>query len=133
VQDATQLVKRAFDAFTRRDLDAFLETVSEDVEFTPTGTAWKARGGAPYRGHEGVRAYFDDAARVWQELEAIPQSFRAEGDNVVVHGRIYARAHDGLLVDAPANWVWKVRAGKIVWWSATSDYDEALKAAGMED
>jgi ketosteroid isomerase-like protein len=126
-----QLVRRAFEVFSRRDVEAFLELVSEDVEFMPTGTAAIARSGRPYRGHEGVRLYFDDVARVWQELELIPQVFRTEEEHLVVSGRVYARAHDGLLVDAPASWIWRFRDDLIVWWSASSSQDEALGAAGL--
>ena len=62
-----KLVERAFDAFTKRDLEAFLGMTHEDVEVM-LPTAEIANEGRPYIGHEGVRAYFQDIADVWEEL-----------------------------------------------------------------
>jgi ketosteroid isomerase-like protein len=131
LEEAEQLVRRAFDAFARRDVDGLVALASEDVEFFPIGTSTLARAGEPYRGHEGVRLYFEDVGAVWEEIEPVPHSYRTHGDHVIVRGRIYARAHDGLLIDAPVVWIWRVQRDRIVWFCATSDEDEALQAAGI--
>jgi uncharacterized protein len=129
--DNVTLVKRAFDAFAQRDVRTALELAAPEVEFFAPGTAALAHGGRSYRGHDGIMRYFHDVARVWDELEVIPQEYRVTGDYVVVAGRLRARRRGGFLIDEPAQWVWQIREGKIVWACAYTDRDEALEAAGL--
>ena len=71
-------------------------------------TARVAGRGEPYRGHEGLRTYLADVARVWQELRSEPAEFIEVGDVVVCTGRVYAWGV-GRVIDAPAGWVWRLR------------------------
>lgn len=125
------LVRRAFDAFTQRDLEAVLELVDPTIEFLAPPTAELAGQKTPYRGPDGIRKYFEDVARVWDELEVIPHEYREMGDHVVALGRVYARGADGLVVDAPAGWVWELRAGKIVSGRVYTSREQALEAVGL--
>jgi ketosteroid isomerase-like protein len=97
------IVRRAFDAFSRRDAAALAELVDPDFEWT-SPTAGVAGRLEPYRGHQGLKDYLADVARVWQELRSEPEEFFEVGDRVVVVGRIYAWGV-GRVVDAPAGWV----------------------------
>jgi ketosteroid isomerase-like protein len=122
-----QIVARMFDAFTRRDLVTLLETVGPDMEFAAP-TANIARDGAPYIGHDGMREYMADVTRVWRELRVIPQSFRAENDRVLATGRVYARDHQGSIIDSPAGWVFRVSDGQVVRGRAYERSEEAVAA-----
>src|SRR5689334_2154871 len=82
------LARKAFEAFAARDVDAALAVMDEDVEFLPV-TANLTTGGVPYRGHEGMRSYLEDVARVWDELRVYPSEYRDLGETVVVVGRIH--------------------------------------------
>jgi ketosteroid isomerase-like protein len=95
-------------------------------------TASHADHEGPYLGHDGIRCYFEDVGRVWQELRVVPQDFHRLEDGVLVTGRVYARGEGGLLVDSPANWVWRVRSGLVVSGRVFEDRAEALKEAGLE-
>jgi ketosteroid isomerase-like protein len=108
------IVRRAYEAFSTRDVHAMAAVSDPEIEFLPPHTAGLARKGQPYRGHEGLRLYIEDIARLWLEMQAIPQEFKDVGDTVIVDGRVYARGQDGLLVDSPMRWVWTLRDGKIV-------------------
>ena len=121
------LVRRAFDAFTRRDVDAVLELVSPDVLFNAP-TAQRAHSGEPYRGRDGMRQYFDDVATVWRELRVIPQSFRSEGGRILAVGRVYGRDHEGSVVDSPAGWVWEARGGLLVYGRVYERPEDAVRA-----
>lgn len=122
------LARRTFDAFANRDLTALSGMMTDDVEFLPV-TANIATGGLPYRGHDGIRQYFEDAGRLWAELRAFPDEFSARGDSVVVAlGRIHARG-GGMIIDRPAGWVWEVRDGKIASGRVCASHEEALEAA----
>ena len=114
------LVETLFAAFADRDEDALLELMDPEIEFFgPTATVLNE--GKCYRGHDGMRRYFQDAERLWAELELEPEKFREVGNHVVVLGRVRARARDGLELDTPAAWVWRVENGRIAWGSVYGD------------
>ena len=81
--------------------------------FGPTATVLNE--GKCYRGHDGMRRYFQDADALWAELETVPSRYREVGNHVVVMGRVRARARDGLELDVPAAWVWRIDGNKIAW------------------
>jgi ketosteroid isomerase-like protein len=123
-----ELVKRLFEAFARRDVEAALELLAPDVRFMPI-TAHAARGGEPYVGHAGIREYFEDVAALWQELDLVPLEYEAVLGVVVVIGEVHARGPSGEL-RAPAVWTWMLRNGLIVEGSVHSDVNSALEALG---
>jgi ketosteroid isomerase-like protein len=127
-EDQAEVVRKAFAAFTLRDVDSLLELVDEDVEFLPVGTTRQLGQVAPYRGHQGIQAYFEDVARIWQELRVIPARYRSEGPYVLVLGSVYARDSEGNLTDIPTGWIWKLRGGKLIWGRAYESRKEALLA-----
>lgn len=127
-----EVVRRLFDAFSRRDLDAMLELVAPEVEFWAP-TASFARSGEPYIGHDGMREYFADVERLWRTLEVVPHDFRDLGDRVLVLGRVYARGEGGYISDSPAQWLWKLEAGRVVWGRVFTNRSEALAAAGLKE
>ena len=45
----------------------------------------------------------------------MPERYREVGNHVVVMGRVKARARDGLELDTPAAWVWRVEGDKVAW------------------
>jgi ketosteroid isomerase-like protein len=124
------VVKRAYDAFTRRDVEGLVATCAPDVEFH-LPTARLTRLGLPYRGHDGVRTYVRDAARVWAELRLEPRAFHERDDLVVAVGRVYAWGA-GRVVDTPAAWVWQLRDGVVRRVDVYENASEALSAAGIE-
>lgn len=124
------IVRRLFEAFDRGDTRAVIELCAEDIEFVPV-TLRVAGRDEPYRGHDGMRRYFADAGRLWQELRASPEAFHEAGDRVAVTGRIYAWGL-GRVIDAPAGWVWQLRDGLIVRGQVFDTRRAALEHAGVE-
>jgi ketosteroid isomerase-like protein len=110
-------VTAIYAAFARRDLEAALEHVAADVVFEPTGTARLLGRTEPYRGHDGLREYFADAGRAWQELTLHAEDVRAAAGSVVVFGRAEGRV-DGEAVRRSVVWTWRLRDGKAVWMRA---------------
>ena len=123
-----ELIRSGFDAFGRLDIDAWLEYADPEIEFFPYGTATLANEQRPYRGHDGIRAYFADMAKVWEELDVTPHAFSEVRNQVLVRGRIYGRAFGGVLVDAPGYWVIKFREGRVISAAAFSAEDKAVEA-----
>jgi ketosteroid isomerase-like protein len=126
-EQAIRLVERVFGAFTDRDAEALLEIAAPDIEFTAP-TAARARAGAPYVGHDGMRRYLSDVTGVWRELRVIPQTFRAKGDCVLATGRVYARDHEGAIVDSPAGWIFLVRGDAIACGRVFENAEDAVAA-----
>jgi len=120
-------VRRLYEAFDARDVDALLDVVAPEIEFFgPTATLLNE--GRCYRGHEGMRRYLRDVEALWQDLEVDPQTLREVGNHVVALGRVRARAHDGMELDTPAAWVWRVEADLITWGCAYGDPDQMPRA-----
>jgi ketosteroid isomerase-like protein len=126
----TDIVRAIFDAFSRRDLTALLALADPGIVFVPP-TGRLAGRDEPYRGHEGLRAYMADVARVWEELRSEPDEFvELEDDLVVCTGRVYAWGV-GRVIDAPAGWVWRVRDGRVVEGRVYESRRGAYEAAGL--
>ncbi len=125
------VVRAAFVAFSRRDEPALLRLADAEIEFHAP-TASLSRGGAPYLGHDGLRAYLRDVAALWSELRVEPRDFREGGDTVVALGRVYAWGA-GRVVDAPVGWVWRLRDGLLVEGRVFDTQRAALEHAGLAD
>jgi len=102
------LLKRAYDAFNRRDLDAALATMTPEVAW-PNGME-----GGTVHGHEGVRSYW---TRQWGMIDphVDPVTFEQESD-----GRIVIRVHQvvkeltgKLLLDRMVEHVYTLKDGLI--------------------
>jgi ketosteroid isomerase-like protein len=123
------IVREVFAAFSRRDLPALIALSDPEIELQPQ-TARIAGRDEPYRGHEGLRAYLDDVALVWEELRSEPDEYVELDDRVVCTGRVYAWGV-GRVIDAPAGWVWRLRDGLVVEGRVYETRRSAYEAAGL--
>ena len=127
-----RLVEAYYPALNQRDVEAVLALFAGDAEYLPFNVS--IVDGGSYRGHDGIRSFFDDAAQTWEYLRAEPQTYRAVGDRVVVIGRLRARGkQSGVDVDSAAAWVWTIRDGKASRMRVYLDPGEALKAVGLRE
>jgi ketosteroid isomerase-like protein len=123
------IVRQVFAAFTRRDTAALLALCDPEIVFTPP-TGRLAGRDEPYRGHEGLRTYLADVARVWQELRSEPDEYIEVDDRVLCTGRVYAWGV-GRVIDAPAGWVWRISDGLVVEGHVYETRRAAYAAVGM--
>jgi ketosteroid isomerase-like protein len=114
VGDTNEMVESLFDAFNRRDVEAVVELCDEDVEFH-AATAEFAGKPDPYVGRVGMREYFDDVSRLWEELLITPREIVPVEGGVVVFGRVFARGRAHGIRDLPIAWRWKLREGRFAW------------------
>lgn len=126
------MASAVFEAFNRRDIDAGLSVVGEDVVFLAP-TAEMANDGQPYVGHDGMRKYYEDVASVWIELEVTPTEIREVGDAVLILGRVYGRAGGGYIQDSPAQWVMRFRDGLISWIRVFTNRGAAFAEVGLTE
>jgi ketosteroid isomerase-like protein len=128
----TDLAREIFEAFNRRDIDAGLELVTDDVEFVAR-TADIANEGEPYVGRAGIRKYYDDVARVWEELEVTPTEIRELDDAVLALGRVYGRGEGGYIQDSPAQWVMRFRGDRVRSIRVFTNRTAAFADVGLEE
>jgi ketosteroid isomerase-like protein len=124
------VVKAVFAAFATRDVEGVLALVAPDVEFRPMTSEVVGRT-EPYRGHDGMRTYFADAARVWEELRLTPQEFREVGDVVLVIGRVSAHSPSRTIVGS-TGWIFRLRDGRVVQGRVFRSAADAIRAAAEE-
>ena len=119
-----EAVRAALEAFNRRDWDGVIELTDPDAEFLPLRAQLE---GTPYRGHDGLRRFFADAAEEWDELKIEGEEWRDLGDRILVIGHFRARGRNsGVELHSPAAWLVSVRDGKLVYLRAYSDPEEAV-------
>ena len=124
--DSDEVVRELFAAFGRRDAPAALRYCDEQIEFWLQATAERAGRQEPYRGHEGIKQYVEDVARIWDELEVQPGELRVAGAGVVAFGVAHGRIGEELLT-LPVIWVFRVRNEKVVFARAVRSVGEAKR------
>ena len=77
---------------------------------SPAPPAIAGRSG-PYFGHDGLREYFRDVERVWQELVLHTEDIRVIPGSVIVIGHVTGRRQD-LDVRRSSVWTWRVKDGR---------------------
>jgi ketosteroid isomerase-like protein len=127
-ESAEATVRALFAAFADRDAERALALVDPAFEFWPQGTAELTGREEAYRGHDGLRRYFSDVERVWDELRVDPHDLRVAGDGVVAFGTIEGRA-GGQEVRRPVIWVFKLRDERLLYARAVATAAEALAIA----
>jgi ketosteroid isomerase-like protein len=111
-QEATEAIRRAYQAFAERNLEELVKLAAADVEVT-TMTGQLAGRETPYRGHAGLAEYLADAGSVWDDIELLPQEFEALPDGrVLVFGRVRAWRRNSF-IDTSNAWLWRLREGLI--------------------
>ena len=114
------------EAFRRRDLDAFVEFMDPDIEFA--SLVLEVEG--TYRGHEGIRSWWDDILAVFPDWQPEVEDAREVADRVVLRVRAEgAGTGSGIDVDRAIWQVAEVRDGRIRSWRFYRTEREALEAA----
>jgi ketosteroid isomerase-like protein len=131
-QENVRLVYQVIDAFNGRDLDAYLALMDPEVEFTPY-EVW-VQGGQPYRGHAGIRRWWDDTFEVLPDLKAEIYEVRDFKDRAFVHGCLRGQgAGSGAPIERTMWLAIEWREGLEVWWCAFGSEAEALKAVRLAE
>jgi uncharacterized protein len=129
-----KVVRRAYEAWNRQDLDAFLSVVHPEAEWRGPGDLFIGIEGV-YRGHAGVREWWNAAKEPWRYFKSHVQRILAGGDKVVTVVRFEAVGKEsGAKVELPfLTNVIELKDGLIVKFNSYYSLDEALDAAGLSE
>ena len=130
-QENVEVVWRNNDAYNRRDLGAYLDTVAETVTFRSRFSVMDRR---VYRGRDDLRRYFAELDEVWARYEMQLERLVAVGTRVV--GLFHLRAagrESGLQLEEHPGVVFTLHAGKVVQIDAYATQSEALEAVGLSE
>jgi ketosteroid isomerase-like protein len=123
-------VHTAYEAWSRRDIDALLEVVHPDAEARPILGA--NIGISVYRGREGLREWFRDLHQEWETFQTRVTQIDARDERderalltVEVHAR--GRA-SGVVIEGDLYHLVEIRDGLILRLEAFRDRDSAVKA-----
>jgi ketosteroid isomerase-like protein len=124
-----ELVRAGFEALREGDVEALLPFIHPEFEVTtPANLAAEPD---TYRGHEGVRRYFDSFYDAMDEVRFEPQEFREAQGRVIVPVILTARGRTtGIEARQEFVMVWSLRDGQAIRVQPYGTLDEALEAAG---
>jgi ketosteroid isomerase-like protein len=122
-----QTVHVAYEAWSRRDIDALLEVVHPDAEARPILGA--NLGASVYHGRDGLRAWFRDLHQEWEAFETRVTDIDDRGEHALCTICIHARGRaSGIVIDSVLYHLLEVRDGMILRLEAFDDRDAAMKA-----
>jgi ketosteroid isomerase-like protein len=130
-QENIDRLRRGYEAFARRDLDAALEMMDPEIE---AHDAPEAPDAAVHHGREAVR-------RDWEQMFALFEDFTIDieevfdaSEELVVFLRLSGRGREsGAGVDARMAHIWTLREGQAIRLRQYLDRAEALAAAGVSE
>ena len=128
-EDNVEVMRRGYEAYAERGVEGFLDSIDPEFELvTPPGLALEPQ---TYRGHEGVRRYFDSFYDAVDEVRLEAEEFIAAGNHVIVPFRLTTRGRaSGIEASMQAVQVWEVRHGKAIRCDVYASVEEAREAVG---
>jgi uncharacterized protein len=130
-QENLEIVRLAFEAWNRDDLDSALLLIHPEAEWRGPPELFLGVEGV-YRGHAGVREWWSAVKEPWEYFKSHIERTLDEGDKVVTVVRFEAVGREsGAKVELPFINAWELRGGLIVKFNAYYSLEEALEAEGM--
>jgi ketosteroid isomerase-like protein len=117
----------AYEAWSRRDVDALLEVVHPDAEARPILGA--NIGASVYVGREGLREWFKDLHQEWETFQTRVTRIDERGDRALLTIDVHARGRaSGVVIDGALYHVVEIRDGLILRLEAFMDHGAAMHA-----
>jgi ketosteroid isomerase-like protein len=133
--ESLERFRRAVEAYNRRDIDALLHELDEDIEWYPALEVLLGGDASVYRGHEGVRELIRTTDENLGLIRVEFSEVRELGDERIVatgHLRIRGK-QSGVETESPVGSVAELRGGKPVRIRTYLDPQEAREAAGLSE
>ena len=129
---SVELLRRFYEFFNQRDLDAVLELCAPEVEVYKDPEVVEMVSAFTPRGQERVAQYLRGWLESWDAYLARPQQFLESGEEVVALVQLRARGKGSQFdIEEDMADVFSVRKGKIVRLRLYVHPDAALKSIGQ--
>ncbi len=126
--DNVELVKQGFAALRDGGVDALMPFIHP--EFEATTPAELASEPDTYRGHEGIRRYFESFYEAMENVYFEGHEFTPLGDKVVVDMALHATGRTtGIETTQEGYMVWTIKDGKAIKLEVFPERDQAMAAA----
>ncbi len=131
-EENVERARRVYDAINRGDLEAGLVLLHPEGEFIPRLLG--VEGGGTYRGHDGVREWWQSIFSVFPDFNATVLEIRAVADATISNVCFQGRGGESGVPFEDTIWqVARWRDGKAIWVKSYQDRAEALEAAGLSE
>jgi ketosteroid isomerase-like protein len=128
-QENVAVVRAVYDAFNRRDREAFLAACDPAAEWHVTGAVMDQQ--RVYRGGEAIWEYVNSFADEFDEFRADAEEIFDAGERIVVALRLHGRGRaSGASVDLQYAVLHEVRNGKLL---RAENYPEKEQAVGLAE
>jgi ketosteroid isomerase-like protein len=127
--ESRAVAEAALEAVNTGDLEALVAMSAEDIEFTSLVAEVE---GAAFRGHDGIRAWWETVRGAFEDVRWDLLDFRGDGERGVLHFRM-AGMLGGVPVEQSMWQAVKSRDGKLTWWATFRTEREALEAVGLRE
>lgn len=119
----------AYEAWSRRDVEALVEVVHPDAEARPILGA--NIGASVYRGQDGLREWFKDLHQEWETFQTRVTRIDKRGDRALCTIDVHARGRaSGVVIEGEMYHLVELRDGLILRLEAFRDRAEAMR--GLE-
>jgi hypothetical protein len=131
-QENVDLAYRVGDAFNRRDLDGFLALTDPGIEFS--SRIVELEGGGPYRGHDGIREWWEALFAVFPDFYAKIEEVKDLGDLTLTRLRQHTQGAERNAPGDQTQWnLVEWRDAKSIRAQVFLSEAEALEAAGLRE
>ena len=130
-QQNVEVVQEIYDRLNRGDVEGVVELCDDDFLMDMSERVFNPD---TYRGHDGIRRFYDGVSDAWESYRWNVEETRVEGEMVVAMLHCQGRSREGgPQVDRRVAWLWKLREGRAVALRAYRDRADALEAAGLTE
>jgi ketosteroid isomerase-like protein len=131
-QQSVEILRRCFEAFNSGDMGRILTFTHPDFEaVVPPELSAEPD---TYRGHDGIRRYFQSFEDAFDEIRFRLERFWDVDDSVVVAARVTAKGRQtAISVEQDVAQVWTFRDGKAIRIRAYASLSEALETVRLAD
>ncbi len=132
-QENVELIRTAYAAFSRGDVDAMLQVCDPEVECQlPQG----GLNAGTLRGHQALRAFLESYVESFESFQIEPEEIKDAGDRVLVFLRVLGRGRgSGADVEVRPAHLWTMQSGKGIRVEAFTEQSRAsaLEVAGLSE
>jgi ketosteroid isomerase-like protein len=131
-RDKLDLVREICALWSGGDLEATIQLIAQDAIWEPSGKFIGS--GATYRGHDGVRRFWDVFREPWEEISLEPvDATELDEARLLTRTRFRGAGRtSGVVTETELYVIWTVRDDELLRYQSYADRAAALQAAGVE-